>query len=49
MSQEEKALRKSIEAMIKVREALKKTAKEIAEQREREIKAGLVPKPPVPR
>lgn len=41
MSQEEKALRKSIEAMLKVREAMKKTALEIAAEQERQRKASL--------
>lgn len=41
MSQTEKALRKSIEAMIKAREALKKTAKELEEEKERLLKAGV--------
>jgi len=41
MSQEEKALRKSIEAMIKAREALKKTALEIEAEKERLRKASL--------
>jgi translation elongation factor EF-Ts len=43
MSQTEKALRKSIEAMIKAREALKKTAAEIEAEKERLRKAGLAP------
>lgn len=41
MSVEEKALRKSIEAMLKIRDALKKTALEIAAEQERLRKAGL--------
>jgi len=41
MSQEEKALRKSIDAMLKVREAAKRTALEIEAEKERLRKASL--------
>ena len=41
MSVEEKALRKSIEAMLKVREAAKRTALEIEAEKERLRKASL--------
>jgi hypothetical protein len=45
MSQTDKALRKTIEAMLKVREAAKKTALEIEAEKERKRKAGTPPKP----
>jgi hypothetical protein len=45
MSQTEKALRKSIEAMIKAREALKKTSAELEAEKERQRKAGIAPLP----
>jgi hypothetical protein len=45
MSVEEKSLKKAIEAMLKLREAAKRTALEVEAEKERQRKVVEAPKP----